>query len=438
MDKELIYVIIIMLLCMFCYYTCLIITEKRNMDRLRKEYNGHIGDAVDDMTTVPPPSEKAFSYHKNRLLISVMSNLLTVAVAVFFLFSGFSASLSRWAANTNRNFLIIAALYYAVYSIINYLIGLPLSFYSGYIREHSYGLSDQKIGKWIGDSLKSLLLSLIIGPVLISGLFYLIYICPGYWWLYGGLMSIPAMAVISYISPFLIDPIFNKYKALDNKELESKIHGLLRKTTAGDCRVFQVNKSVDTKEMNAYMTGIFNMKRIVLWDTTINNLTEKETLSVVAHETGHYILGHVWKMIFLGGISAIFILYLIDMGAVWVLERSAGLFGFIRLGNIASLPLLLMVGGVVMFIAAPFANAYSRHLEHAADTFELELTKDNSAVVSSLIKLHYSSLVLPEPGIIYKLWKCTHPTFRERVEFANSYKPWEENKSLKYKKYIVN
>lgn len=436
MDKELIIVMIILLLGMFCYYLCLIITEKRNMDRLRKEYNGHIGETADNMTMVPPPSEKAFSYHKNRLLVSVVSNLLTASIAVFFLFSGFSASLSRWAVSKNKNFLIAAALYYAVYSIINYIIGLPLSFYSGFKIKHSYGLSEQKLSKWIGDSLKSFLLSTALLSVTTGALFVLINACPGYWWLYAGLVTVPIMVLVSFISPVLIDPIFNKYEDLENKELESKIHKLLKRTIVENSRVFQVNKSVDTKEMNAYMTGVLNTKRIVLWDTTINNLTEGETLSVVAHEMGHYVMGHIWKMTLLTGAAGIIVLYLIDRGAVWALERSGGLFGFNALGEVASIPLLLIVGGVVMFIVTPFANAYSRYMEHEADTFELELTRDNSAAASSLIKLHYNSLILPEPGIIFKLWRCSHPTFRERVEFANSYKPWEENKPLRYKKYI--
>jgi len=422
---------------MICFYICLIITEKRNMYRLKKIYSGHTGDVAEEETSVPPPSQKAFSYHKNKVTVSIISHIWGTAVTAFFLFSGFSANISRWAVNINKSLFIASALYYALYSIINYLMDLPLSFYAGFIRKHSYGLSNQKIGKWIGDSLKELLLSIAIGASFVWIPFYIINNYPGYWWLYVGLLAVPFMVLMSYISPVYIDPMFNKYEDVENKELESKIHELLSRTAVGDCRVFQVNKSVDTKEMNAYMTGMFNTKRIVLWDTTINNLTERETLSVVAHEMGHYIMGHVWKMIVLAGAASIFILYLIDRGAVWVLERSGGLFGFEVLCDIASLPLLVLVGSVVMFIAGPFANAYSRYNEQEADTFELELTRDNRAGASSMVKLHYNSLILPEPGIIYKLWNYSHPAFKERVEFANFYRPWEKNRPLKYKKYIV-
>lgn len=437
MDRELVNIIILLLLLMVCYYVSLIITEKRNMDRLRKIYSMYASDAEEEGASVPPPSEKAFSYHKNKISVYIISHILSTAVTAFFLFSGFSASISRWTHNIDKSLFISAALYYTLYSTINYLLDLPLNFYAGFIRKHTYGLSGQKIGKWIGDSLKGFLLSTAIGSILIWIPFYIINAYPGYWWLYVGLLSIPFMVFMSYISPIYIDPIFNKYKEVENKELEGKIHELLGRTKVRDCRVFQVNKSVDTKEMNAYMTGVFNTKRIVLWDTTINNLTERETLCIVAHEMGHYIMGHVRKMILLGGGASIFILFLIDRAATWVLGRSSGLFGFNALGDVASLPLLIMAGSLIMFIFAPFANAYSRYNEHNADTFELELTRDNEAGASSMVKLHYNSLILPEPGIIYKLWNYSHPAFKERVEFANSYKPWEKNRPLKYEKYIV-
>jgi Zn-dependent protease with chaperone function len=244
------------------------------------------------------------------------------------------------------------------------------------------------------------------------------------------------MVFMSYISPVYIDPLFNRYESIENKELEDKIHSLLRRTTIGDCKVFQIKKSVDTKEMKAYMTGVFGTKRIVLWDTTVNNLSENEILSITAHEMGHYIMGHMWKIIGLGGMASVLILYLIDRGVIWALQRSGGVFGFNALGDIASLPLLIITGSVIMFIVSPIANAYSRHHEMQADTFALELTRDNAAAASSMAKLHYNSLILPEPGFIYKMWNYSHPTYKDRVEFANTYKPWERGRPMKFGKYI--
>ena len=249
MDRELVIIIVILLLFMICFYICLISTEKRNMDRLRKKYSRHKEDTAQNITVVPSPSEKAFSYHKNRVLVSIISSIWTAAFTAFFLFSGFSASLSIWAANINKNLIISAALYYAVYSFINYLIELPLSLYAGFIRKHSYGLSSQKLGKWVGDSLKGLLLSTALGSALVWVPFYMINAYPGHWWLYVGLMLIPFMVFISYISPVYIDPIFNKYEDVENKELEGKIHELLSRTVVGDCRVFQGNECLHDRNI---------------------------------------------------------------------------------------------------------------------------------------------------------------------------------------------
>ncbi|MCH5138603.1 M48 family metalloprotease, partial [Clostridiaceae bacterium UIB06] len=140
--------------------------------------------------------------------------------------------------------------------------------------------------------------------------------------------------------------------------------------------------------------------------------------------------------IILGGILNIFVFYLINKASLWVIDKSGGVFGISKLHDIASLPLLILLISIFIFIVTPVITAYSRHTETEADRFELELTKDNEASVSSMIKLHQTSLSLPTPGIVYKLWNYDHPTFEERVNFLKNYKPWVEGKPLKYQKYI--
>ena len=127
--------------------------------------------------------------------------------------------------------------------------------------------------------------------------------------------------------------------------------------------------------MNAYMTGVFKSKRIVLWDTTIDKLDREEVLAVTAHEIGHYVNGHIWKGIVLGGIFSILIVYLIHKTSNWMLIRSNGSFGFSRFQEIASIPLIILVLNFYMFFASPFINMSSRHMEREADLYEINLTK---------------------------------------------------------------
>src|SRR5699024_4678252 len=128
--------------------------------------------------------------------------------------------------------------------------------------------------------------------------------------------------------------------------------------------------------MNAYMTGVFKSKRIVLWDTTINNLEKEEVLSITAHEIGHYVKGHIWKGIILGGLFTILLLFLLNKTTLWILNNSKGHFGFTKLYDIASIPLLILVLNFYLFLSSPIINGYSRHIEWDADRFELELARN--------------------------------------------------------------
>ena len=436
MRKELIVSIVIFTLLMVVFIFGVKISEEQNNKYLMQKYTQSVQIKEKATTTIAAPTEKAIEYHQKRVVIWVTGIVLSIIIPAFFLFSGFSAGIRNWAQNKGKSIFIVFILYFIAYYSISCLISLPLDYYSSFILKHDYGLSSQSFGKWIGDFLKSFAITIAAGSILVGIPYTLIRRSPEYWWLQFGVLLIPILFFITFISPVYIDPIFNKYEKVQDVILESKIYDLVDKTDIKNVKVYQVNKSLDTKEMNAYMTGILNSKRIVLWDTTIKNLTDRETLTVVAHEMGHYLMGHVWKAIILAGMLNILVFYLINKSAIWVLNKSGGAFGFTKLHDIASLPLIMLLLSIFMFVASPIVNTYSRYTEREADRFEIELTRDNEASMSSMIKLHQNSLVLPTPGVVYKLWNYDHPTFEDRVNFAKNYKPWEEGKPMKYKKYI--
>ncbi|WPC40589.1 M48 family metallopeptidase [Clostridium sp. JS66] len=436
MQRKLVLSIIAMTILMAIFSVSVKITEDVNNKRLVQEYTYSTRTVGNINTSIAPPTQKAIEYHNKRVNLWIFSTAMSLLIPIIFLFSGLSSFTRNYCLGKSKNLLIIMFLYFLIYSIINTIIDFPLDYYSSFILKHSYGLSDQSFIKWVVDYFKSFAIYTLVGACFVSIPYLLIKRFPNYWWFNLGLLLIPIIAFVTFISPMYIDPIFNKYEKIQDTTLERKIYEELDRASIKNCKVYQVNKSVDTKEMNAYMTGIFNTKRIVLWDTTIKNLTDRETLGILAHEMGHYLMGHVWKSIVLGGILSVFIFYLVNKGSIWVIDKSGGIFGFTKLCDIASLPLLILMLNIFMFIAQPAINTYTRYTEKEADRFELELTKDNEASASAMIKLHETSLVLPSPGIIYKLWNYDHPTFEERVKFANSYKPWEQGKPIKYGKFI--
>ncbi|MCI0662384.1 MAG: M48 family metalloprotease, partial [Acidobacteria bacterium] len=216
---------------------------------------------------VPEPSEKAQSYHRSGIAIWLLSTIWGWLILALFLFTGFSARIRNWAQRLGKKWFFVIGIYFALFTIISFVIDFPLSYYVSYAREHAYGLSNQTFGKWFGDSLKGLMISLIVGFLTAWVPFLLLKKSPRRWWLYTGLLAIPFLIFFILITPIWIDPLFNDFGQMKDKALEAKILNLAERAGIEGGRVFEVNKSVDTKALNAYVTGFGNTKRIVLWDT---------------------------------------------------------------------------------------------------------------------------------------------------------------------------
>lgn len=219
---------------------------------------------------------------------------------------------------------------------------------------------------------------------------------------------------------------------MQDKALEAKILALADRAGIEDSRVFEVEKSVDTKTLNAYVAGLFNTKRIVLWDTTIARMTERELLFVMGHEMGHYVLGHMWQLLLLNTVLLIALFYGAYRTAGFVLSRYGTRFGFTRMDDFASIPLLLLLISLFSLVAAPATNAFTRHMEHESDRFGLEITQFNHSAASAFVKLQTDALAVPRPGLLNILWRQSHPPLGERIDFANRYHPWRDGAPLVY------
>ncbi len=381
---------------------------------------------------VPEPSEKAMRYYRSGNVLWVINVLWGLLIPALFLFTGLSARIRDWATKIGRKWFFILAAYFAIFMIFNYFIDWPLSYYQSYMRPHAYGLSNQTFNKWFGDSLKELLVGIISGALFLWIPYLLLKKSPRRWWLYTSLAAIPVIFFIVMISPIWIAPLFNDFGPMKNKQLEAKILALAEKAGIEGSRVYEVNKSVDTKAVNAYVTGFMGTKRIVLWDTIIDKLDEDELLFVMGHEMGHYVLGHVWKSVFFISFIILISLYLAYRMAGGLIKRFQHRFGFSELADIASLPLLILLFNVYMLVLSPVLMAFTRYQEHEADRFGLEITQNNYAAATAFVKLQKENLANPRPGWLYKLWRSSHPPLGERIDFCNSYRPWEEGKAMKY------
>jgi STE24 endopeptidase len=381
---------------------------------------------------VPEPSEKALSYYRSGIVLWIVNVVWGLLIPALFLFTGFSARIRDWAKRIGKWWYFVIVAYFAIFLIINFAIDLPLSYYQDYVRQHAYGLSNQTVGKWFGDEIKGLLIGLVVGFLFLWIFYLLLKKSPRRWWLYAGLLSIPFLTLSILVAPIWIDPLFNKFGPMKNKELETKILQLADRAGIEGGRVYEVAKSEDTKTVNAYVTGLGATKRIVLWDTIIAKLNEDELLFVMGHEMGHYVLGHVWKSILFFSLLITATLYAIHRTAGWLINRYQSRFRFTELSDVASLPLIILLFSAYFLVVGPIALAYSRHNEHEADRFGLELTRNNHAAATAFVKLQEENLAVPRPNILVKLWQASHPPLGERIDFANEYRPWERGEPLRY------
>ena len=382
---------------------------------------------------VPEPSEKAMRYYRSGNVLWWINLLWGLAVPILFLFTGFSARIRSWATKIGRKWFFILAIYLVAFLFLTFLIDLPLAYYQGFVRQHAYDLSNQAFGKWFGDALKGLMVGTVTAVLFGWFPYLLLRKSPRRWWLYTGLAALPFLFFMNLVSPLWIAPLFNDFGPMKDKALEAEILQLAERAGIEGSRVFEVDKSVDTKAVNAYVTGFLNSKRIVLWDTTLAKLDKDEVLYVMAHEMGHYVLKHVISLTFLIWGILLLGLYLVYRVSHGLIRRYEHRFGFSELADFASLPLIMLLFSLFFFVLSPFVLAISRHYEHESDRFGLELTRDNHAAASAFAKLQQENLGNPRPGALYKLWRASHPPLGERIDFCNTYKPWESTSTpMKY------
>jgi len=390
--------------------------------------------AVDETApvAVPEPSEKALRYYRSGNVLWVVDIVWSLAMLGVILATGFSATLRNWSDRAGRKWFFTLVIYYLLFNLITSIVDLPRAYYEEFVRQHAYDLSNQTLAKWWSDTLKSFAVSCIIGALVLWVPYLLLRKSPRRWWLYTGLALVPFIIVGNLVAPIWIAPLFNTFEPMKDKALEARILALADRAGIEGSRVFEVNKSVDTKTLNAYVAGIFNTKRIVLWDTIISRMTPSELMFVMGHEMGHYALGHVWYLVAFQTLLIMASFYAAYRTAGAVLARWGSRFGFTTLADIASLPLILILINLFSLVVQPLALGFTRHIEHEADRFGLEITRANHSAGVAFVKLQEDALAVPRPGLLFKLWRESHPPLGERIDFTNEYHPWREGQPLVY------
>jgi len=381
---------------------------------------------------VPEPTEEAVRYYRSGIVLWLVQLAWSFVIPTLFLFTGFSARIRNWATAIGKKWFFIVGAYFLIWVVLNAVISGPLTYYAEFVREHAYGLSNQTFWAWIQDSLISMSVVAVIGILFLWIPYLLIRKSPRRWWFYTGLAVIPFVFFMLFVQPIWIDPLYNEFGPMQDKELQARILALAERSGIEGSRVYEVDMSADTDLMNAYVTGFAGTHRIVLWDTIIEKLEEDELLFVMAHEMGHYALNHVMQGIVFFASLAMVVLYLMYKTTGALIRRYGARFGFTDLGDIASLPLLVLLVNLFGVVVTPLALGFSRYQEHEADRFGLELTQSNVVAAQAFVALMEENLGYPRPGALVRMWRWTHPPLGERIDFSNTYRPWESDEPLVY------
>jgi STE24 endopeptidase len=352
-------------------------------------------------------------YESAKYLVRIIGFAIDVLL-LYLISSRFSLRIRQFAeASSNSKWVSVAIYTLALMGILK-LFDLPLSFYSGYVLEHRFGLSRQSLASWIKDQLKAIAIGigLTIGAVEI--LYALLRARPDTWWIYGGAGFIAFVIVMTNLAPVLLLPLFFKFKPVDNQDLQGRVARLARQTNTKICGIFEWSLGEKTRKANAAVVGWGNTRRIIVSDTLLEKFSGEEIEVIMAHELCHHVKNHIWQGIALQ--SALTFAGFFIAGKALPAVSTA--FGFQGVADVANLPVLILLTTVLSLVALPGVNYFSRRLETAADLYALDVTGDALAFVSSMEKLAEINLANKSPNKILEFIFYSHPSVEQRIQLA--------------------
>lgn len=373
--------------------------------------------SVKETVPVIEKNELAKKYSRTRQIISLAETIIFFTILVILIFTGLSKEIELFVFNFTSDKYIALLLFTGLIGAVEIIINFPFRFYSGYLLEHKYNLSNQTLSNFFLENTKGFIIGLAAGiPVLIS--FYFILSKFGAsWWLVFGIFMFTFSVILGRIAPTLIMPLFYKFKPVENGSISRMTAKLCEKTGMKIKGVFTFDMSKNTKKANAAFTGIGKSKRIILGDTLINNFSESEIETVLAHEMGHYRRRHILKMIAFSTVMTFAGLFI----TAKIYESSLDYFGFTEISQIAALPLLFLYLCLFGLITTPLSNIQSRKYEWEADTFALQTTKDKESFIIAMEKLAGQNLTNKSPNKIIEFLFHSHPSVDKRIRFAKSF-----------------
>ncbi|MEE2923174.1 MAG: M48 family metallopeptidase [bacterium] len=333
-------------------------------------------------------------------------------ILIAFLYSGILPQFFEWFRTLAGSGIWSGSALLIAISMIMGIFSFPWDYYHHFVLEQKYGFNKMGVALWLKDHLKGLLLGVIIGVPLVAGLLWLYENLGDGWWIYASLVMIAFQLLGLFLFPKLILPLFYKLEDLPDGELKQQLGKFMNTCDFEASKMQVMDGSTRSGHSNAFFTGFGRARQVVLFDTLIEQLDSRQLKAVLAHEIGHYRLGHIPRRLIFATISLFGSFYLLNVLSQWPPFFES--FGFSAGDPVALFLLVSLLLGEFMFWFSPIGNGLSRKHEFEADAFAKEKTDDPEALVEALQILAEENLSNPYPHKIFNLFYASHPDLHER------------------------
>jgi len=369
-----------------------------------------------------PAEQRARSdaYFEGGYWLSLWSFLWSAGILILLLQTGLSARMRDLAERATQVRALQTGLYWTQFAVAIAALSFPLSVYRDYLREHRYGLSNLGFAAWLGEELKGLAVSIVLGGLAMMALYAVVRRLARSWWIWGSLVVLALTAFFTLIEPVLISPIFNHPKKLEDARVVAPILSLARANGIGTGEVWEIDASKQSKRISANVSGFLGTERITLNDNLLNRASLPEIEAVMAHEMGHYVLHHIYK-----GLTELGLVIVSGFAVVSVLferlrRRNQARWRVREIGDVAGLPLAALLFAGYLFALTPVLNSIIRVQEAEADIFGLNAAQQPDGFAQIALKLsEYRKL---DPAPLEEIVFYDHPSGRARIFAAMRWK----------------
>ena len=364
----------------------------------------------------PEEYEKSVQYTLAKGSFQRWNQLYSAAVVLVLLFSGllefFDQLAARWANALSLGAYAHGVLFCLIVGFYFMVTGLPTSLYSTFALESRFGFNTMTIGLYFGDKLKGLILGVVIGVPFLLVIFWLMDATGSSWWIWGFAFITAFQLLMIVIYPTFIAPWFNRFEPLEDGEFRRRILSLADQVGFQTSGIYAMDGSKRSAHSNAYFTGLGKSKRIVLFDTLIEQMTVDQGLAVLAHEMGHYKMKHIQRMLIMQSVVLLIGLYALS----WAIDFIP-LYGAFELvpSHHAALVLFSLLSGSLTFFLGPVLHLLSRKHEYEADHFAAQTLRDGKPMEEALINLTVKNLSNLTPHPWYSAYHYSHPSPMERI-----------------------